>query len=635
MSGLPVNTFAQAAEYRKRYLASLALSAQNDAFNLQANQVYRQTGQPSRPPDTRSTTEKLADLERIKVDLRSGFMEITDGTNANEAIEQLTPDEIIFASQQLPAIIADIKPRFRSGVPANALLIFLRALRKKFLQTNGVSFTAQEATAQQILNAIQAGVNFMGANGGPFSVTGSSVQEEEPQEFTPEGDENATPPQSPDPAPPQSPAPAPAPRGSRTRDTPMVMDFKNDKRYKQAATKWTPTQSEWERYPVAGGFSPFPDKEEIAVAFLKMWASSQDEDMGVEYENVKSLKTLKNRLTSLAASIGKWGSVDEDVFGINVTSSPAPPAPPRSLTNYSMLVEAIGNIPEAELLDRLEQWNNNRSGRRPIIFLPTGDEINPDNIDLVGIGGIPVEETNLEELFAEEARKARAKGKGLKTGFHRMPDGRIMKDSEHKSVGMGMRRLMEPVSRYPKGREILGYGLVAPRKKERKPIQVDMTKGLSYESSPYFVSFGKYVINPSKLASGIIDLKTRGGSKINKYPQRQLSAGLSKVMNRMIGGRMPDEYDFNEMDLEDQNFLYNLASDAKINDRLKLKTPKRSKDGEEQNRFEILKGQIIAGNDNKDLVKEFKQMLLRFSNDGRIKKSEAREILLDLVALGH
>jgi hypothetical protein len=60
-----------------------------------------------------------------------------------------------------------------------------------------------------------------------------------------------------------------------------------------------------------------------------------------------------------------------------------------------------------------------------------------------------------------------------------------------------------------------------------------------------------------------------------------------------------------------------------------------NKDGEEMNRFEILKGQIIAGNDNRELVKEFKTMLLKLSNEGRVKKAEAREILMDLTALGY
>jgi hypothetical protein len=98
---------------------------------------------------------------------------------------------------------------------------------------------------------------------------------------------------------------------------------------------------------------------------------------------------------------------------------------------------------------------------------------------------------------------------------------------------------------------------------------------------------------------------------------------------------VPDEYDFNEMDLEDQNYLFDLAKDAKISERLNIPTPKLSKDGEELNRFEILKGQIVAGNDNKEMVKEFKTMLLKLSNEGRVKKSEAREILMDLTAMGY
>jgi hypothetical protein len=102
-----------------------------------------------------------------------------------------------------------------------------------------------------------------------------------------------------------------------------------------------------------------------------------------------------------------------------------------------------------------------------------------------------------------------------------------------------------------------------------------------------------------------------------------------------MGGRMIDEYDFNEMPLEDQTYLWNLAKDAKIMDRLNLPTPKRTKDGEEENRFEILKGQVMAGNDSKELIKEFKVMLVKFSNDGRIKKNEAREILLDLASMGY
>lgn len=500
-SGLPINTFADASEYRKRYMASLALTAQNDAYNLQANQVFRQTGQPSRPPDTRTTTEKLADIEAMKVSLRRGLMSITDGTQANETVENLTADEVIFTSQQLPAIISDLKPRFANGVPAQALLAYIRALRRKFLATSGVSFEGQEATSQQILNAIQAGVASLNAPSGPFGISPSI------------------------PVPQPSPVPQEAPSEAPPSD--ILQDFRQQ--FQEMAAQFGPSNIiEWNNYPTAGQFAPFPDSQVFQVEFLKMWAASQSPQIQANFKPTwVSLKTLKPLKRALEPGV-------------------------------------LAKLP---------------SRRRT----PTATD-----------------RTDVEE---EEVS------------------------------GLGF-RMRGPPSRYPVGRTIFGYGLSLP-KKVSKPIKVDMSRGLAYESAPSYVAFGKYVINPNKIASGVFDMKTMKGGLVVKYPTKMLSAKLSKMINRIIGGRMPDEEEFNEMDLNDQNFLFNLANDAKIMDRLKLPTPKRTKEGEETNRFEILKGQIISGNDNKELIKEFKQMLLKLSDEGRIKKAEAREILLDLVALGH
>jgi len=51
-------------------------------------------------------------------------------------------------------------------------------------------------------------------------------------------------------------------------------------------------------------------------------------------------------------------------------------------------------------------------------------------------------------------------------------------------------------------------------------------------------------------------------------------------------------------------------------------------------RFNILKGEIQAGNDNKTLVREFKVILLRFINEGRIPRKQGQDILLDLTSMG-
>jgi hypothetical protein len=773
MSGLPVNTFSQAAEYRKRYLATLALEAQNDAYNLQANQVYKQTGQISQLPDNRTTTEKLADLERIRVDLRSGLKSIADNASIDIVFRELTNDEIVFATQQLPAIVADLKPKFALGVPGPVLVSYIRALRRKFLETSGVSFSAQDATAQQILNAIQAGVNILGANGGPFAIAG--------------GAQPPGPPPPPGPGQPPAPGPGGPPgsledmlsrrrppastmtpeqearmadeaemrqaeesaktkreasiqkqaedwlasgttpysslpknvqdkinqiksskMGSSTTEQASVADvinFKADEKMKQGAREFGPTSMEqWEAFPTAGGFKPYPNSEAIAIQYLKWWASDQELEVQSEfdrgYEKKNKLSTLKKALLpGVIEKLSKTapsGTTEMDPFVVTPmagdTRISVPTAPTgrdvfvvtpkgeedartssgvadvfgemsgargeeefRRISSSAMLLEKIGNnkFSQKELVRDITAFLKENGKLDALIDLDTGEIITPNEINLNGKTPIKLEpyETNLIALVQE------IRGRGIKpkppskyrtlpypTYREQEPEGRYH-ILPYPTMGEGVapryrtlpiRKPNSPASRYPIGREILGYGLKLPEKPKRvKTIQLDMSKGLAYESSPTYIPFGKYAINPSKLSSGIFEMKTLKGGGVKKYPIRKLSSSLTKVVNRIISGRGIDDYDFNEMDLEDQNFLYDLTTDAKINDRIQLPTPKRSKDGEEENRFEILKGQIIAGNDNKDLVKEFKRMLVKFSDDGRLKKAEAREILLDLTAMGH
>lgn len=675
MSGLPVNTFSQAAEYRKRYLATLALQAQNDAYNLQANQVYKQTGQPARPPDTRTTTEKMGDIEKLKVDLRSGLMQLTDGTNANETIEQLTPDEVMFATQQLPSIVTDLKPKFARGVPANALVSYIRALRRKFLATNGVSFTAQEATAQQILNAVQAGVAMMGAPGGPFapgggpggspSTIGSTPSTIPPGpaptpasgEFapieTPPIGERMTP-VRPVPRRPPSGLPistpesmpsleeAPQPQ-EQPMDREQIFDeIISDPGFQQAAASWgPPNEDDWDAYPVAGGFHEDEDLDKaLGFVFLRKWAEAQTPEIQSKFNSgwkriSASVSRLKQALTPgvefKLAQTQELTQEEPNPFDTEIASQSAattqptettgtrPSEAPVSFANSFVFQDQVLS-PKFTAKD-IDKIVNDFLKANPSVKLmntSTKKEIRPEEVNWKstqsGLRQRPVyvNQTNILDIIRE------VKGRGVVA--HGRPENRVK----------------EPASRFPTGRHILGYGLQPMVKQsKKKAIHLDITKGLAYEPAPTFVPFGKYIVNPSKLSSGLFDMRTLNGGVIKKYPSRKLSPALTKILNRIIGGRLPDSYDVEEMELDDQEFLFNLANDAKINDRLKIPTPKRSKEDEEENRFEILKGQIVAGNDSKELVKEFKRMLVKFSNEGRINKNEAREILLDLTAAGH
>ena len=65
-----------------------------------------------------------------------------------------------------------------------------------------------------------------------------------------------------------------------------------------------------------------------------------------------------------------------------------------------------------------------------------------------------------------------------------------------------------------------------------------------------------------------------------------------------------------------------------------IPSPDKDAETKEMEDFEKMRGQILAGNDNRDLLKKFKLTLLKFGKDGRIPRREVNEVLLEMASMG-
>ena len=172
------------------------------------------------------------------------------------------------------------------------------------------------------------------------------------------------------------------------------------------------------------------------------------------------------------------------------------------------------------------------------------------------------------------------------------------------------------------------------RGKGLKPrISVDKAaKGVEKEKR--YIPFGRYVINKHQLKNkDIMMIKTMKGGSIGQLPTTKVSNPLSNVIQKMMGGHIPSFDDINCLSADDKHMLHHITKKSYID--LSVPAPNKDKLAQEMNRFEILKGEMLAGNDNKEMIKEFKIMLLKFMNDGRLPRRQGQEILTDLVAMGY
>ena len=176
-------------------------------------------------------------------------------------------------------------------------------------------------------------------------------------------------------------------------------------------------------------------------------------------------------------------------------------------------------------------------------------------------------------------------------------------------------------------------GSIMKRKSKMKggSVRIDTSAGMTQEEKvPNYVPFGRYIINRSKLNDGIIMIKRPNGAFMGDLQSRRVSNNLRNVFQKVVGGNVPNFQDFAKLDEDEKEYLHYVAKKTNLLDKLQVPTP--NKDAEEKmiSRYEILRGQIVAGNDNRQLISEFKKLLMDMCDKKLLPRRQVSDILIDI-----
>jgi hypothetical protein len=144
------------------------------------------------------------------------------------------------------------------------------------------------------------------------------------------------------------------------------------------------------------------------------------------------------------------------------------------------------------------------------------------------------------------------------------------------------------------------------------------------------VGFGKYYLHEDKLKDDIVCVRSKDGRNHPNMPTMRVSKGLGIVLRHIAGGATPSYDDLHRLSDEDRTHLSDLVRRCKVD----VSVPEGS-DKTDLHQFDILRGEISAGNDSPELIKNLKGVIMRLMNKGRLPKGQGRDILCDLVALGY
>lgn len=185
----------------------------------------------------------------------------------------------------------------------------------------------------------------------------------------------------------------------------------------------------------------------------------------------------------------------------------------------------------------------------------------------------------------------------------------------------------------PRGFGISGTGFPNPVYNFTKKLQIDPYQGQPEE--PRYIKFGRYLVNTKKLKDNVISLRRGTGSQIAKLPAYKMSPNLSKVIRKITGGGLPNNDDFKDLTNEEKQYLSKLSKEADLTSKIEIPAPSKDEEEQDIHQFNVLKGEIMAGNDSKEAIKKFKLLLVKLSNKRILDKNDVADILQTLVELGH
>ena len=662
MSGQPYRYVKDVENFRNEYMDALALRANIDNMNLQANKNYLETG--ALPPrstmkDMRTTAEILMDVEKLKINIIGEFKGVATPQMIQLVLQRIQSSPLngdgsflVWLAQNVKELVPQLKKKYAYGIAGDAndaenMYLFLADI---FSKTKDINSNIKSAFDRPI------GSDSAGINVGDFTKLKKAYDEISlrlvsspslnPLKIKIRDQFNAMDDFINGPANPVGLAAA-APGASKYDQLKQI--FLNISNNATASQQNAINQTGYKALLDYTDKLPAPSQLRTVLEQLKKSEANVSPDLSIKLlENITSLLPSvaeSNRINALATQI---------IQSNGVTGFTAPNIPPATPLTVGAQAQA-GNQEQitVNFLTAVAQKLSDTSANVP-----------------APLDGTPAPHQDLEDWISNEIDQIEQQFENQYPNFKNIigydrgtldniisnytqnynwwyMDGSGRNAIGPTGPGAGNQRIV-PIAnlrastrRFRASDQVFigaGIGKRAGRPRGSGIVKhiserIDKTQGIKQGHT--HVPFGKYIINKNRLDDDIFSFKHVKGYGVKGYPSKKISRNLSNVIKTIIGGGMPKYNELSNLSEDEKEYLHTVSSKAGIMDKLSVPTPSKDSMEQDVHQFNVMKGEILAGNDSSVLIKKFKLLLLKLSKNGSLPKRECQEIMEDLIQLGY
>ena len=661
MSGQPYRYASDIENFRNDYMESLGLRANLDDMNLQANKNYKETG--ALPPkssmkDTRTTAEILADTEKLKLSLIAELKSVCSVQMAQSVIQKVQQSPLnadgsflIWFSQNAPEIVQQLKKKYKFGIAGNEndveqMVAFMSSI---FSKTKDMSSSVKSAFDRPT-NSLNGGIsegdltelrkNFDQIQ---FKLVSQAQAPDTPEKlemlklFTEIRNQF----------------------DALTR----VLDTSIYNRMKEIFLSTSANQGNMTQVNINyQGYTQWlefvdklPSSSALRTLLDQLNKSEKNKNLTL---SIQILINLSSLLPTVQDTTRISGIIYRVITGNNpaiiqqtgqqqqIAGPQAPPlqvhqGPPPNIPMGGITAQTANDISKLILMNIYDEVIRVGLGL-PILpgtqsTFMTGRFLQPLFHTIENMPNIDSVNVNTDQL--------RHAIDIFTTNNHTAPDMTYMSDqiapyNDSLEYANDKLPILNNIIRNSAGYSMTGFGLHGKRRGRPKgsglvkPIseRIDHTKGI--KQGHIHVPFGKYILNKNKLDSDLVYFKHNKGYGVKGFPMTKVSKNLGSILRTIIGGGVPKFEDLSNLSEHEKEYLHKVSKQAGIMDKISIPTPSKDKQEQDIHQFEVMKGELLSGNDSPELVKKFKLILLRLSKNGTIPKRESMELMEDLIQLG-
>lgn len=149
-------------------------------------------------------------------------------------------------------------------------------------------------------------------------------------------------------------------------------------------------------------------------------------------------------------------------------------------------------------------------------------------------------------------------------------------------------------------------------------------KGIAKE----YIQLGRYFIQPQRLATDkVLQVRSGSGTQVIGMKSVRLTNKTKRIIDKVLKSAPITYEDVNVLNDEEKDQLYMVANKMKIAELMNLPSQMKNKEEKLRDEYELLRGEIVNGNDAVDVIKKFKLVILKLRNAKLITSHEYNDVL--------